>query len=33
MGDKFYVYPVVAACTGLEVGAVCSQEEWEKGSP
>ena len=30
----FYVYPVAAACTGLEVGAVCSQEEsWEKGSP
>lgn len=30
----FYVYLVAAACTGLEVGAVCSQERsWEKGSP
>lgn len=26
-------YLVAAACIGLEVGAVCSQEElWEKGS-
>lgn len=34
MGDKFYVYPVEAACTGVEVGAMCSQEEsWEKGNP
>lgn len=27
----FYVCPAAAACTGLEVGAECSQEEsWEK---
>lgn len=31
---EFYVYPVAAACVGLEAGAVCSREElWEKGSP